>query len=93
MDNFEIQDAQRLLSQAGDLAQINQNIMRVKEQLDECIAQVNNAWQSDTQDRESYLSGIQKNIGKIDTLCAAIRSLSNKLNDFAEQSIRVSNNS
>ena len=27
MNNFEIQDAQRLLSQVGDLVQINQNIV------------------------------------------------------------------
>ena len=47
MDNFNIQDAQQLLSQAGNLAQVNQNILRVQEQLSQCCEQISSAWQSD----------------------------------------------
>ncbi len=91
--NFNIQDAQNLLSQAGNLAQINQNIFRAQEQLSDCCAQISQAWQSDTEDRNSYLGNLEKNLQKISTLCTAIKSLSNKLVDFAEESIAEKNNS
>lgn len=92
MNNFEIQDAQRLLSQVGDLVQINQNITYLRGDLDTCINQINNAWQSDTADKESYMAGIQKNNEKIRQLNEAIFSLADKLQSFAEQSIRTANN-
>ena len=92
-NNFNIQDAQTLLTQAGNLAQVNQNILRVQEQLTDCCNQISQAWQSDTEDRISYLSNLEKNLAKMQTLCAAINSLSSKLTDFAEQSIRQANNS
>ena len=91
--NFEIQDAQRLLAESGELAQVNQNILRVQEQLNDCSSQIRGAWQSDTEDKESYLGNLDKNLQKIITLCGAVRSLSAKLNSFAEQSIRQANNS
>ena len=90
--NFEIQDAQRLLAESGELEQLNQNILRVQEQLAECSSQVRGAWQSDTVDKESYLGNLDKNLQKIFTLSGALRSLSSKLNSFAEQSIRQANN-
>ncbi len=92
MNDFNIRDAQRLLSQSGELSQTNQNIMRVKEQIEEYINQISNAWQSDTQDKEAYLSGIKSALGKMSTLTVAVNSLATKLNSFAEQSIRVANN-
>lgn len=92
MNNFNIQDAQQLLTQAGNLAQVNQNILRVQEQLSDCCNQINSAWQSDTADKASYLGNLQKNLQKMQTLSAAITSLSNKLTDFAQQSIRTANN-
>lgn len=90
--NFEITDAQNLLVQSGNLAQVNQNILRVQEQLADCSREISNAWQSDTEDRESYLGNLNKNLEKIRTLGAAILSLSNKLTDFAEKSISQANN-
>jgi transposase-like protein len=92
MNNFNIQDAQQLLTQAGNLAQVNQNIMRVQEQLSQCCEQIGNAWQSDTEDKTSYLGNLQKNLSKLQTLTSAIYSLSNKLTDFAQQSIKTANN-
>ena len=92
MDNFNIQDAQQLLAQAGNLAQVNQNILRVQEQLTQCCDQISGAWQSDTEDKTSYLGNLQKNLGKLQTLTSAITSLSNKLTDFAQQSIKAANN-
>ena len=92
MNNFNIQDAQQLLAQAGNLAQVNQNILRVQEQLTQCCDQISCAWQSDTEDKTSYLGNLQKNLGKLQTLTSAITSLSNKLTDFAQQSIKAANN-
>lgn len=92
MNNFNIKDAQLLLTQAGDLAQVNQNVLRVQEQLTDCCNQISSAWQSDTEDKASYLGNLQKNLQKIQTLSAAITSLSNKLTDFAQQAIRTANN-
>lgn len=92
-NNYNIKNAQGLLSQAGSLAQINQNILRVQEQLTSCCKEVSNAWQSDTEDRASYLGNLEKNLVKIQRLCAAIEALSRKLTTFAEDSIRNANNS
>ena len=86
-ENFHIDDAAGLKSQAGELAQINQNIFRVQEQLSDCCAQISQAWQSDTEDRNSYLGNLEKNLQKISTFCAAIKSLSNKLAGFAENAL------
>jgi len=93
MNNFEIKDAPLLLSQAGDLAQVNQNILRISEQLGDYCNQISNAWQSDTVDKTSYLGNLEKNVQTINQLCRAINELSNKLTDFAQQSIRTANNS
>jgi uncharacterized protein YukE len=92
MDNFEIQDAPLLLTQAGDLAQVNQNIARIREQLTDCCNQISNAWQSDTEDKASYLGNLQKNLTTVQQLCNAVGELSNKLTDFAQKSINTANN-
>lgn len=93
MNNFDIQDAQLLLSQAGNLEQANQNILRAQEQLSDCCSQISSAWQSNTEDKSSYLSTLQKNLEKLFTLTSAIHSLSGKLTSFAQQSINTANNS
>jgi len=92
MNNFDIQDAQLLLSQAGNLEQVNQNILRAQEQLTDCCNQISSAWQSDTEDKSSYLSNLQKNLQKLQTLTSAIHSLSAKLTVFAQNSINTANN-
>lgn len=90
--NFEIQQAEELLSQAQNLAQINQNILRVKEDLTGCCNEISGAWQSDTADKDSYLKSIQQDLQKIETLTTAVFSLSNHLMAFAQRSIQTANN-
>lgn len=92
MDNFEIQDAHRLLEQAGDLDQVNNNIRAAKENISSCCDQISGAWQSDTVDKDSYLKTIRDNIQKLDTLNSAIKSLGASLRDFATQAINTANN-
>ena len=90
--NFEIEQAQQLLAQAQNLSQINQNILRVKEDLTGCVGEISGAWQSDTADKDSYLKKIQEELQKIETLCSALFALSNHLTAFAQQSIATANN-
>lgn len=92
MGNYEIRDPQALLEQAGNVAQIAQNILRVQEDLNSYCSQISNAWQSDTQDKESYLSGIQTNLAKTETLVSALMSLSRNLTTYATKEIQTKNN-
>lgn len=91
MGNYEIKDPQALLEQAGNVAQIAQNILRVQEDLNGYCQQISNAWQSDTQDKESYLSGIQTNLAKTETLVSALMSLSRNLTTYATKEIQTKN--
>lgn len=92
MDNFQINDANALLQQAGNLQQLSQNILRVKEDLNGCCGRISSAWQSDTVDKESYLRVLQENLQKVETLAAAIESLGRNLTDFAQNAIATANN-
>ena len=92
MDNFQINDPNALIQQAGNLAQISQNVRRVQEELDACCGRISSAWQSDTVDKESYLKGLQENTRKMQVLSEALTSLSNNLTNFAQQAIRTANN-
>ena len=90
--NFEIRQAEHLLEQAQAIAQLNQNVLRVQEELTASCAEIRNAWQSDTVDKESYLQGIEKNMQKIGNLTSALFKLSNHLTAFAQKSIQTANN-
>lgn len=92
MDNFQINDANALLNQAGNLYQSSQNILRVKEGLTGCCQRISSAWQSDTVDKESYLKVLQENLQKMDTLSSAIATLASNLTEFAQNSIATANN-
>lgn len=89
-DNFYIVDANKLLNQAGSLAQMNTNIIRLKEQLSNYSNQISNAWQSETEDKESVLKSLNEDLKRIDTLNSALNSLSKKLSYFAQKSINES---
>lgn len=80
-----------LLEQSGNVAQLAQNILRVKEELYGYCTQISNAWQSDTQDKESYLGTLQTNLSKIETLVSALMSLSNNLTTYAQRQISNKN--
>ena len=82
--NFQMQ-GELLLQQAQNLAQINQNILRVKEDLTGCVGQISSAWQSDTVDKDSYLKKIEEELRKIETLTSALFALSNHLIALAQQ--------
>lgn len=92
MDNFQINDANALLDQAGNLYQSSQNILRVQESLTGCCQRISSAWQSDTVDKESYLKVLQENLQKMETLAAAITSLGSNLTEFAQNAIATANN-
>lgn len=89
-DDFHIVDATKLLNQAGSLSQINTNIMRLKEQISNHCTQISNAWQSETEDKESVLKSLKEDLKKIETLNFALSSLSSKLSYFAQKSINES---
>lgn len=89
-DNFYIVDANKLLNQAGSLVQMNTNIIRLKEQLSNYSNQISNAWQSETEDKESVLKSLNEDLKRIDTLNSALNSLSKKLSYFAQKSINES---
>jgi len=91
MGEYKVKDPQALLDQAGNIAQINQNILRVKEELVGYCTQISSAWQSDTVDKESYLKILQENLAKVETLCAAVRALSNNLTAYAQREIQNMN--
>lgn len=90
-DDFHIVDATKLLNQAGSLSQMNTNIMRLKEQISNHCTQISNAWQSETEDKESVLNSLKEDLKKIETLNSALSSLSSKLSYFAQKSINESN--
>lgn len=92
MGTYEVNNVQALLEQAGNIAQIGQNILRVNEELSGYCSQISNAWQSDTVDKESYLKVLQDNLVKIETLVAALRALSNNLTAYAQREIQNMNN-
>lgn len=91
MGEYNVKDPQALLDQAGNVAQIAQNILRVQEELNGYCNQISNAWQSDTVDKESYLKVLQSNLAKVETLTAALRALSNNLTAYAQQEIQNMN--
>lgn len=88
---YEVKNLADLLEQSGNVAQLAQNILRVKEELYGYCTQISNAWQSDTQDKESYLGTLQTNLTKIDTLVSALKSLSNNLTTYAQREINNQN--
>ena len=83
--NIDIKDANALIEQAGNVAQLNQNILRVQEDLIAAATRIRNAWTSDTVDKETYLKTIETNLTKIGTLGAALRALSNNLIVYANR--------
>ena len=83
--NIEIKDENALIEQAGNVAQLNNNILRVKEDLYESIQRISNSWTSDTVDKETYLKTIKTNLVKIETLGSALRALSNNLIVYANR--------
>lgn len=91
MGEYKVKDPQALLDQAGNIAQIGQNILRVNEELAGYCNQISNAWQSDTVDKESYLKVLQQNLAKVETLVAALRALSNNLSAYAQREIQNMN--
>ena len=90
--NIYIKDADQLLEQSGNIAQLAQNILRVKEDLLSASNRVSNAWASDTVDKESYLKVLTEDLAKIDRLGAALRVLSNTLIVYAEKQKRNNSN-
>lgn len=91
MGEYNVKDPQALLEQAGNVAQLGQNILRVKEELTGYCSQISGAWQSDTVDKESYLKVLQENLVKVETLVAALRALSNNLTAYAQREIQNMN--
>lgn len=91
-DNYQINDINLLLEQIGNIKQIRQNIFYLYLDLDANINQIANAWQSDTVDKESYLSTIRKDLQNLDTLCNAVSRLNSNLESFALSAQRISNN-
>ena len=91
MGEYKVKDPQALLDQAGNIAQMGQNILRINEELAGYCNQISNAWQSDTVDKESYLKVLQQNLAKVETLVAALRALSNNLSAYAQREIQNMN--
>lgn len=92
MDNIKIKDINSLIEQSGNIAQLNQNILSVKDELVETTTKIRQAWASDTIDKESYLKMIENNLLKIDTLVVAIKVLSNNLTMYANKQKNNANN-
>ena len=82
---IDIENPDMLIEQAGAVAQLNNNILRVEEDLQVATSRIRNAWESDTADKDAYLQQIETNLTKIETLCAALRALSNNLIVYANQ--------
>ena len=91
MEGIHISNAELLLEQAGNLAQINQNVLNMQEELVRAVEQINTAWASDTIDKESYLKDIRESNEKIATLVTAISALSKNLIIYAQSQIRNAN--
>ena len=85
MGNIHINDADALIEQAGNVAQLNQNILRVQEDLLAAATRIRQAWASDTVDKETYLKTIETNLTKMATLASALRALSNNLIVYANR--------
>lgn len=93
MGDIKINDPQTLISQSENLLQYAQNILRIVEDLKGHASSIGNAWQSDTLDKETYLSAINSSLNKMETLAAVIRATGNKLIYYARQQIANANNS
>lgn len=91
METINIKNPHLLLEQAGNLAQINQNILNLQEELVVATQQISNAWGSDTIDKESYLKEINEANEKIATLVTAISALSKNLQYYAQRQISNAN--
>lgn len=91
-DNYQINDINQLLEQIGNIKQIRQNLYYICADLNANINQIANAWQSDTVDKESYLSTIQKDLQNLETLGNAVNRLNSNLEIFALSAQRISNN-
>ena len=89
---YHIQDYHSLLNQIGDLQQVGQDILRVKENLISQCQLISNAWTSNTTDKETYLRNIYNNLDKVEKLIAALNTLSNELNDYAKNSMQIASN-
>jgi len=91
--NVNINDPYALINQAEAILQQTQNILRVVESLYGHSTTIASSWQSDTVDKESYLSSIDSSITKVKTLAGAMRATGNKLIAYARQQIANSNKS
>ena len=87
----EIRDPQRLLSDANEIKQLINNIMRTQEELSQYCSEIRGAWTSDTVDKESYLAGIEKNLQNIGTLVSALSGLGDYLISYAQQQMANAN--
>ena len=86
-DVFEVSDAERLLEQVDRLEQVNNNMARAYEDLTDDCNQISNAWQSDASDRESYLSELQNNLGRLNELIKNINELARAFDIYARAAI------
>ncbi len=91
-ENYQINDVDQLLEQVGNLRQTVQNILVIHEDLTSYVSQIRNAWQSDTEDRDSYLTTLEKDLTNLYNLNSAVDKLNANLESFALASKQIANN-
>ena len=84
---LDIETKRLLLEQVSELQQINQNIRSAIENLQACSSEISAAWNSDTEDKTSYLSSMDKNLEKASSLVQAVLSITNYLQTYAQRVI------
>lgn len=87
---YLINDPYALFNQVGDLQQVSNDILRVRENLISQCELISNAWTSSTVDRESYLRNIYNNLERVNNLISAISMLSNELTELGRRSLEIS---
>lgn len=91
MAEIHINNPQALIEQASNVAQLSNNIARVQEDLLVLCQQISKAWQSNTVDKETYLSSLNKSLKKVEGLTLALSALSKNLQAYAQNQINTAN--
>lgn len=91
MDVYGIKNLDMLIEQINDLLQTNENVSRACEYLTTYIKQIEQNWQSTTEDKETYLLAAKKNLEELYSLNNTIINFSKKMREYAENTILIQN--
>ncbi len=92
MDNFKIINAQQVIDASEELLQFFTKLNGIADNLESDKNRIIDSWASETEDKNSYVAGLQKNITNLRALARGIRECANTSMVYAQRALEASRN-